>query len=75
MREAIQRAPSLGWSAIFLLGDPAYYSRFGFTFAGPLGLHYESEAYDSGFQLLELQDGALQNCSGLVHYHPAFSSL
>ncbi len=75
MREAIARAPSFGWSAIFLLGDPAYYSRFGFTFAGPLGLHYESEACDSGFQVLELQDGALENCGGLVHYHAAFSGL
>lgn len=74
MREAIQRAPSLGWSAIFLLGDPAYYSRFGFILAGPLGLHYESKAFDSDFQVLELQDGALQDCSGLVHYHSAFSS-
>jgi len=74
MREAIQRAPSLGWSAIFLLGDPAYYARFGFSLAAPLGLHYESAAYDASFQVLELAEGALQDCSGLVQYHSAFSS-
>jgi putative acetyltransferase len=28
------------WPLLVLLGEPAYYGRFGFVAAGPLGLHY-----------------------------------
>ncbi|MFZ0251424.1 MAG: GNAT family N-acetyltransferase, partial [Acidimicrobiales bacterium] len=28
------------WPLLLLLGEPAYYERFGFEPAGPLGLHY-----------------------------------
>jgi putative acetyltransferase len=28
------------WPLLLLLGEPAYYERFGFESAGPLGLHY-----------------------------------
>jgi putative acetyltransferase len=60
---------------VFLLGDPAYYARFGFELAGPRGLHYQSEAFDSAFQLLEVAPGALRGCTGCVRYHEAFDAL
>jgi putative acetyltransferase len=40
MQSVIQTATSRAWPLLVLLGDPAYYSRFGFEPAGPLGLTY-----------------------------------
>lgn len=75
VRAGIQACRPLGWQAIFLLGDPGYYARFGFVPAQGHGLIYESEAFAEAFQLLELVPGALSGRGGRVHYHPAFASL
>jgi putative acetyltransferase len=40
MPELLQRAEDQAWPAVVLLGNPGYYSRFGFEPAGPLGLTY-----------------------------------
>jgi putative acetyltransferase len=40
MESLVIAATSRGWPLLVLLGDPAYYSRFGFEPAGPLGLTY-----------------------------------
>ena len=65
----------LGWQAVFLLGNPAYYSRFGFSLAAARGLRYESEAYDLAFQLLELVPDVLSGSTGWVRYHEAFREI
>ena len=75
IREALGRCPGVGWSVVFLLGDPAYYSRFGFVLAAARGFRYESEVFDSAFQVLELADGTLDGASGWVRYNRAFSDL
>jgi putative acetyltransferase len=40
MAALIGAAEELHWPLLVLLGDPAYYGRFGFEEAGPLGLAY-----------------------------------
>ncbi|HUE06504.1 MAG TPA: N-acetyltransferase [Acidimicrobiales bacterium] len=40
MESLVVAATSRGWPLLVLLGEPAYYSRFGFEQAGPLGLTY-----------------------------------
>jgi putative acetyltransferase len=75
VREALARCSRVGWSAVFLLGEPAYYARFGFVLAAPRGLHYENDSFDSHFQLLELEPGALSGARGWVRYHEAFSQV
>jgi putative acetyltransferase len=40
MHEAIRRAEDNGEPLLLLLGLPAYYGRFGFEAAGPLGIDY-----------------------------------
>ena len=75
VRAALPACARIGWRAVFLLGEPAYYSRFGFTIAAPRGFHYESEAFDAGFQVIELVEGALAGRTGWVRYHPAFAQL
>ena len=73
VRAGLSACVPLGWQAVFVLGEPAYYSRFGFVLAAPLGLRYESESFDSAFQVLELVGGALAGCGGWVRYHEAFA--
>jgi putative acetyltransferase len=72
---ALESSRALGWQLLFLLGDPAWYARFGFVLAAPFGLHYESHRFDAAFQLRELAPGAAGNARGWVRYHPAFSEL
>ena len=73
VRSGLGGCAALGWSAVFLVGSPAYYGRFGFALAAPRGLRYASEAFDSAFQLIELQPGVLQGRRGWVRYPEAFS--
>ncbi len=40
VREVIRLARARAWPLLVLLGEPAYYGRFGFEPAGPLGLSY-----------------------------------
>lgn len=75
VRVGLEACEPIGWQAVFLLGDPAYYARFGFTLAAPHGLHYENEFFDSAFQYRELTRGALSDCTGYVRYHEAFAAL
>jgi putative acetyltransferase len=74
IREGLHQCVDLGWRAVFLLGDPAYYSRFGFVLAAPLGVRYRHERFDPAFQVLELSLGALRGCEGWAHYHEAFDA-
>lgn len=73
IREAIARAKQAGASAIFVLGDPAYYSRFGFE---PASNHGFTSIYDAGdaFQVLQLQT-LDEHVQGPIRYAPAFDDL
>jgi putative acetyltransferase len=73
VRAGLRESRSLGWRAVFLLGEPEYYSRFGFVLAAPEGFHYESEAFDAAFQVVELAAGALAGCRGWVRYPEPFA--
>lgn len=75
VRAALEASPALGWQLLFLLGDPAWYARFGFVLAAPRGLHYESHAFDAAFQVYDLVPGASSRARGWVRYHPAFAAV
>ena len=64
------RAAGFGWAVV--MGEPAYYSRFGFRPASEFGL---SDEYGGGpaFQAMELVPGALPVGAGLVRYAPEFA--
>jgi HAD superfamily hydrolase (TIGR01509 family) len=74
MRAGLEFCRAQGYDFIVLLGDPGYYSRFGFTPARAFGL---SSDYGDGdeFQLLELRPGVLVGTSGKVKYTPEFKEL
>ncbi|MBB3227809.1 putative acetyltransferase [Luteibacter sp. Sphag1AF] len=59
--------------AIFVLGSPVYYSRFGFSKASAHALH---DAYESGnaFQVLPLTVDGLGDYRGRVDYAPEFAA-
>jgi putative acetyltransferase len=71
----LAECPDFGWEAVFLVGAPAYYERFGFTLAAPRGFRYQSDLFDSVFQVVELAPGALEACGGEVFYHEAFDEV
>ena len=65
----LQQLAEEGVALAFVLGDPAYYRRFGFTPAAPLGLaapYALPDAYAEAWRVKELQDGAAARLRGTV---------
>jgi putative acetyltransferase len=64
------------WGAGFVvvIGDPPYYTRFGFEPATKYGLRSEFDAGDA-FLVFKLESGALPPPGALVKYAPEFSDL
>ncbi|MCA1834734.1 MAG: N-acetyltransferase [Actinobacteria bacterium] len=71
IREGIKRCRPVGWSLVFLLGDPKFYSRFGFQLAASLGFGYPDPMALPAFHVLALVPHARERV-GVVHFHPAF---
>ena len=65
IREGLERCKQAGYDAVVVLGDPAYYSRFGFVRATDFGLQNEYGVHDE-FMVLPLRRGALDGVSGMV---------
>lgn len=66
MREAIWRALCRGHGAILLVGDAAYYQRFGFCAGLARDLAMPGPVERERFLGLELRPGALAGASGLL---------
>jgi putative acetyltransferase len=73
IREGLKECGRSGVQAVFVLGHPAFYSRFGFIPASTKSLGCEYDVPDEAFMVLELESGALQDCSGTVKYRSEFS--
>jgi putative acetyltransferase len=74
IREAIRRADELGEPLVLLVGDPRYYSRFGFRTASRLGIEHPTPVRDDVFMALPLKayDVALR---GRLVYPAAWAEL
>jgi putative acetyltransferase len=72
IQEGVARAGSAGWEAVFVLGDPAYYSRFGFDAASAAGFQ---SPYAGPYFMLRKLAADLPVASGPVAYAPAFAGL
>ncbi len=73
IREGLARARRDGWRAVFLVGEPRFYERFGFAAAS-------AEKFDTiypkpYFMALELAPGSLGGCAGAVIYAAPFQGL
>ena len=69
---AIDRARSQDWSAIFVLGDPDYYQRFGFD--KDAANRFTSPYAGEHFMMLALSS-APRAASGVLRHAPAFAEL
>jgi putative acetyltransferase len=68
---ALERARASGAEAIFVLGHPDYYSRFGFS--ADLAAKIAAPFAGANFMALELLPGSLSGVAGAVTYPPPFS--
>jgi len=59
--------------AVFVVGDPAYYSRFGVRPATRLGIRCEFAVPDEAFRMIELRHGSVQ--SGILRYQHPFHEM
>ena len=75
VHEGLQRLRDAGHDAVAVLGDPAYYGRFGFVAANNYNLRCKYDAPAEAFQLLELRPGVLQTCSGRLLYRREFDAV
>lgn len=71
IREGLEVCREAGCGAVVVLGEPAYYSRFGFERASGRGLSNEYDV-DEYFMVAELGKGALDGVSGTVKYREEF---
>ena len=64
LHDGLRRGRNLGYTAAFLVGDPAYYGRMGFQAAGGFGLVNATEVPDRYVLARALVPGALEGVSG-----------
>jgi putative acetyltransferase len=72
VKRAVNSAHSKGWAAIFVLGDPNYYERFGFDREAAAG--FTSPYAGRNFMVLSLSP-ALPVATGELRQAPAFAAL
>jgi putative acetyltransferase len=66
VREGLEMCRAAGHDVVVVVGHPAYYPRFGFVSARPLGLLSEPAFPDEAFKVAELTPGALHGRRGVV---------
>jgi putative acetyltransferase len=75
VRAGLEACRSRGHRIVVLVGEPAYYQRFGFSTASDFGLECAIPVPVEVFLALELAPGALGGCSGVVSYRSEFDSV
>ncbi len=75
IRHTLELAKKMGYKAVIIFGDPAYYRRFGFEAAQKFAISTtEGENFDA-FMAKELTEGSLQGISGRVHLDVVFFNI
>ncbi|MDN3698964.1 N-acetyltransferase [Vibrio clamense] len=75
IKEAFVSLVDFGYPGCVVLGDPAFYQKFGFKNADIFNFNCIWDVPEGAFQAIELVDGCFQNHSGLIEYSPEFSEL
>jgi len=73
IREGIARSEAEGWAGIFVLGDPAFYRRFGFDAGKASG--FISPYAGPHLMALPLGRSELPTSAGSIQHAPAFARL
>jgi len=75
IRHSMKLAKQLGYKAVIIFGNPAYYQRFGFEAAKKFSISTaEGENFDA-FMVKELSEGGLQGISGKLHLDDVFFNI
>lgn len=75
VKEGLRRCREDGHRFVVVLGHPNYYPRFGFVPASRFGIKSEYDVADEVFMVMELREGALRECAGMVKYQPEFNEV
>ena len=75
VKEGLKQCKQAGYSAVVVLGHPEYYPRFGFVPSVNYRIKSEYDVPENVFMIIELTDGALGDCHGIVKYHECFMQL
>ncbi len=75
VEEGLRRCREDGHRFAVVLGHPGFYPRFGFVPAGRFGIKSEYDVADEVFMVMELREGALRGCAGVVKYQPEFNEV
>ncbi len=68
INESFRLAKKLGYTVVVLVGDPAYYHRFGFRPAVTFGIKHIPEIPDENVIACELVPDALNGFSGIIDF-------
>ncbi len=72
IKEGLDVCRQKGLDFTVVVGEPSYYSRFGFLRAGDFNLKNEY-GVDDEFRVIEMRTGILNNVSGLIKNQPEFA--
>jgi len=64
-----------GYQILFVLGDPNYYNRFGYSDATEFGFSLPYQVSPGAFMVAGLSPNVLKGKSGVVHYVKEFDAL
>jgi predicted N-acetyltransferase YhbS len=64
IEHSVGKAREIGFKAIFIYGEPRYYSRFGFIPAESISIRTKDGYYNPALQAIELEYGFLRNIRG-----------
>lgn len=71
VKEGLKRARNLDYKSVFVVGNPEYYKRFGFSLFR--GITNNIGVSPDHFMALELVTGSLKNIEGKLIYPPEFN--
>ncbi len=76
IRAGLEEIRQEGHAAVVVLGDPHYYTRFGFEPAGRFGIRFQDPNVPAeDFMVIELRRGVLEGHAGVAYYEPEFNDV
>lgn len=75
IEEGLERAKEVGFGAVVVVGDPVYYSKFGFISASTKKLRTTMKIADENFMIKEISRNALKGIIGTVMFPREFLAL
>ena len=68
VKESFKRARKTGYTSVILVGDPAYYRRFGFKTAADFGIKNKQHIPDENVMVCELVPDGLRGIHGTLDF-------